>query len=69
LFILIAFFFKIGAVPFHWWLCDVYDGSLISVTLLFSALPKIIIFSIFVKLFFLIFLDFYHLLSPFFSLF
>jgi NADH-quinone oxidoreductase subunit N len=44
-----AFFFKVGAVPFHFWMCDVYDGSLLSVTLLFSAVPKIIIFGLLVK--------------------
>lgn len=56
-FILMAFLFKIGAVPFHWWLCDVYDGSILSVTALFAAMPKIIFFGIIVKMFFFIFFD------------
>jgi len=58
LFILIAFLFKVGAAPFHSWLCDVYDGAIISVTLLFAAAPKIIIFSVMVKLFIVIFHDY-----------
>jgi NADH-quinone oxidoreductase subunit N len=58
IFILITFLFKIGASPFHAWLCDVYDGAIICVTLLFAAQPKIIIFSLFIKLFLLIFGDF-----------
>jgi len=58
LFLLIAFLFKVGAAPFHSWLCDVYDGAIISVTLLFAAVPKIIIFSVITKLFVLVFYDF-----------
>ena len=46
IFVLCAFIFKVGGAPFHFWLCDVYEGSLISSTLFFSAVPKIIIFSI-----------------------
>ena len=66
LFILIAFLFKVGAAPFHSWLCDVYDGAIISVTLLFAAVPKIVIFSVIIKLFLLIFYDFNSFWSPFF---
>lgn len=45
-----AFMFKIGATPFHFWLCDVYEGSLITTTLFFSTIPKIILFGIIIKL-------------------
>jgi NADH-quinone oxidoreductase subunit N len=55
LFVLAAFLFKIGAAPFHLWLADVYEGAILSVTFIFSVLPKIIIFSLFVKLFVLVF--------------
>ena len=58
LFILIALLFKIGAVPFHSWLCDVYDGSMLIVTMLFSSAPKIILYSFVIKFCFLIFFDF-----------
>lgn len=51
-FVLFALLFKIGSAPFHAWVCDVYDGVLLSVTLLFSAVPKLIIFSVIIKLFF-----------------
>jgi NADH-quinone oxidoreductase subunit N len=47
-------------------LCDVYDGAMISVTLLFAAVPKIIIFSVIVKIFLLIFYDFASFWSSFF---
>jgi len=55
IFLLFAFFFKIGAFPFHMWLCDVYEGSLTTVTAFFSAVPKIIIFSLIIKLSFICF--------------
>jgi len=58
LFVLIAFLFKVGGVPFHIWLCDVYDGAMTSVTLLFASAPKIILFSLLIKLFLIVFFDF-----------
>ena len=63
-FVLLALFFKVGAVPFHFWLCDVYDGSLLSVTLLFSAVPKIIIFCLLIKLFLIVNVEFQNFWSP-----
>jgi NADH-quinone oxidoreductase subunit N len=50
LFILLVLLFKVGSAPFHAWLCDVYDGSILSVTLLFASLPKIILFALLIKL-------------------
>jgi NADH-quinone oxidoreductase subunit N len=50
LFTLIALLFKVGSAPFHAWLCDVYDGAILSVTLLFASAPKLILFSIINKL-------------------
>jgi NADH-quinone oxidoreductase subunit N len=58
LFLLIALLFKVGSAPFHSWLCDVYDGATTSVTLLFASAPKIVIFSIIIKLFLLVFIGF-----------
>ena len=52
LLILAVLLFKVGAAPFHIWLCDVYDGSILSVTLLFAALPKIILFVMMLKILF-----------------
>jgi NADH-quinone oxidoreductase subunit N len=51
-FILLAILFKLGAFPFHLWLCDVYEGSLISTTLFFAIVPKIVLFYILVKFLF-----------------
>ena len=56
--ILVALFFKLGAIPFHMWLCDVYEGALVSVTAFFAIIPKTIIFCLIFKLFFIIFSNF-----------
>jgi NADH-quinone oxidoreductase subunit N len=64
LFVLIALLFKVGSAPFHSWLCDVYDGAITSVTLLFASAPKVVIFSIILKLFLVVFFDFQDLWSP-----
>ncbi|SVB88625.1 uncharacterized protein METZ01_LOCUS241479, partial [marine metagenome] len=40
-FILVGVAFKFGAVPFHMWLPDVYQGAVTSVTLFIGTAPKI----------------------------
>ena len=45
-----AFLFKIGIAPFHVWLCDVYEGSVTSLTLLFASIPKIALVFILTKI-------------------
>ena len=40
-FIVIGLAFKLGAVPFHMWLPDVYHGAPTAVTLFLSAAPKL----------------------------
>lgn len=42
--------FKLGAVPFHMWVPDVYHGSPTAVTLLLGAAPKLATFAIFIRL-------------------
>lgn len=44
IFIVAGVAFKFGAVPFHMWLPDVYDGAATSVTLLIGTAPKIAAF-------------------------
>jgi len=53
-----AFFFKIAAAPFHMWAPDVYEGSPTSSTIFFAVIPKIVLFSIFLRLFQNIFFSF-----------
>ena len=49
-FIVVAVAFKLGAVPFHMWLPDVYQGAPTSVTLFISTAPKIAYFSLALRL-------------------
>ena len=50
LFILVAFLFKIAAVPFHMWTPDVYEGAPTSVTAFFAITPKIAILALLLRL-------------------
>src|SRR5580704_8707813 len=45
-FIVVAVAFKLGAVPFHMWLPDVYHGAPTSVTLFISTVPQLAYFSL-----------------------
>ncbi len=42
--------FKLGAVPFHMWIPDIYQGAPTAVTLLIGAAPKLAAFAITVRL-------------------
>lgn len=49
--ILASFLFKVGAVPFHFWSPDVYEGSPTIVTGFMAAVVKLAAFAAFIKLF------------------
>lgn len=49
-FILAGLIFKFGAVPFHMWVPDVYQGAPTSVTLFISSAPKIAAFAITIRI-------------------
>ncbi len=49
-FIVSGLAFKLGAVPFHMWVPDVYQGAPTAVTLLIGAAPKLAAFAIVVRL-------------------
>jgi NADH-quinone oxidoreductase subunit N len=49
-FIVVAVAFKQGAVPFHMWLPDVYEGAPTAVTLFVGTLPKIAYFALALRL-------------------
>lgn len=54
-FISAAFFFKISAAPFHIWLPDVYEGAPLPSTIYFAIIPKIAVFLVIIRLFFVSF--------------
>ena len=49
-FIVVGLAFKLGAVPFHMWLPDIYQGSPTSVTLFIGTAPKIAGFAMTIRL-------------------
>lgn len=49
-FIVAAAAFKLGAVPFHMWIPDIYEGSPISVTLIIASASKLAAFALAVRL-------------------
>jgi NADH-quinone oxidoreductase subunit N len=49
-FIVIGVAFKLGAVPFHNWVPDVYQGSPTSVTMFLSSVPKIAAVAMLIRL-------------------
>jgi NADH-quinone oxidoreductase subunit N len=49
-FIVVALAFKLGAVPFHMWVPDVYHGSPTTVTAYISSAPKIASFAMIMRL-------------------
>jgi NADH-quinone oxidoreductase subunit N len=49
-FLIIGIGFKFGAVPFHMWLPDVYEGSPTCVTLFIGSAPKIAAFALTMRL-------------------
>ena len=49
-FLVIGVAFKLGAVPFHMWVPDVYQGSPTSVTMFLSSVPKIASVAILIRL-------------------
>jgi NADH-quinone oxidoreductase subunit N len=54
-FIMITVFFKIGAVPLHSWVLDVYHGAPYPITMFMASTFKIAIFAIALRLFLVIF--------------
>ncbi|MCH1416152.1 MAG: NADH-quinone oxidoreductase subunit N, partial [Gammaproteobacteria bacterium] len=56
-FITASLCFKFGAAPFHMWVPDIYQGSLVSTTTLLSTLPKIAVFIVFLKLYYIPFIS------------
>ena len=49
-FILVGLGFKLGVVPFHMWIPDVYHGSPTAITMFLSAAPKIAVFAMIIRL-------------------
>lgn len=49
-FVIVGLAFKLGAVPFHMWIPDVYHGAPTAVTLFLGVMPKLAAFAMFMRL-------------------
>lgn len=49
-FLVVGLAFKLGAVPFHMWLPDVYQGSPTAVTLYIASAPKLAAFALVIRI-------------------
>ncbi len=49
-FVLVGVAFKLGAVPFHMWVPDVYHGAPTAITMLVSSAPKLAAFALLMRL-------------------
>jgi len=49
-FIVSAIAFKLGAVPYHMWVPDVYDGAPTAITLLIGTAPKLAVYAFMLRL-------------------
>ena len=52
IFVSVAILFKLTAAPFHMWAPDVYEGSPTASTLFFSAVPKMALFGVLLRLYY-----------------
>jgi len=50
IFIVVSLAFKLGAVPFHMWIPDVYHGAPTAATLFLSTAPKVAAFAMMIRL-------------------
>ena len=58
IFLSVAFLFKVSAFPFHMWSPDVYEGAPTVITAFFSIAPKLALFGVLIRVFYLGFFDF-----------
>ena len=66
--IFIGLLFKLGIVPFHLWIADVFEGSPNIITYFFAVVPKIAILFVFYRLFFVVFINSLTIFSFFISI-
>lgn len=57
LMVMVGLCFKVAAVPFHMWVPDAYEGAPTSITAFMSVAVKAAAFSIFFRIFYVVFLD------------
>lgn len=57
IFVMVGLLFKLAAAPFHMWSPDVYEGSPTPVTAYFAIVPKLAVFAITIRVFYVTFFE------------
>lgn len=57
IFVMVGLLFKLAAAPFHMWSPDVYEGAPTPVTAYFAIVPKLAVFAITVRVFYVTFFE------------
>ena len=55
--VIVGLLFKLTAAPFHMWAPDVYEGAPTPVTAYFATVPKLAVFAVTVRIFYVTFFD------------
>ena len=55
--VMVGLLFKLTAAPFHMWAPDVYEGAPTPVTAYFATVPKLAVFAVSVRIFYVTFFD------------
>ena len=55
--VMVGLLFKLTAAPFHMWAPDVYEGAPTPVTAYFATVPKLAVFAVTVRIFYVTFFD------------
>ncbi len=63
LFLYSGLLFKIGIVPFHMWISDIYEGAPTNIVLFFAVVPQVGIFSTLIRLNIIFFQSYYNYLN------
>jgi len=62
--ILFGLLIKLGVAPFHLWLADIYEGSLLPAAIYFATVQKLVIFILFIRIFLFTFLEVFYIIQP-----
>ena len=57
IFVMVGLLFKLAAAPFHMWSPDVYEGAPTPVTAYFAIVPKLAVFAITIRVFYVTFFE------------
>jgi NADH-quinone oxidoreductase subunit N len=68
LFLFISILFKLGVIPFHMWVPDIYEGIPLTITIFLSIVPKLAYVSLLLRLSYTVFFPLLKYWQPLFSI-